>query len=459
MPLRVAIIGGGIGGLTLAVALSRIQPSIDLINAVQIDIYEASSELTQIGAGITLWPRAWNILEQLGLKPSLLDHLAPGQQVPNRDDEPRLAFQFRKSDQENGASIHDLIISGAALSFHRAVVQEILLNHLSASIRCHLSSRLTSYDEIPESTSIRLVFEDGKTTTCDLLIGVDGIKSIVRKKFVADHHSTEFGPVPNADPMWSGTFAYRGMVESKVVAEKMPNHRVLTTPVVYCGKNKHVVAYPILQGRVVNVVGYLSDLRKEGAVYDGPSFVDVSKDDVIPIFDKWEEEVRVLIEHMDKPSRWAIHAIEPLTSYASGSVVLLGDAAHAMTPHQGNGTGQAIEDAYILAHLLSKAIRDGIPISAVTKVYDDIRQPFGNFVQSASRSHGLLYEFNAPGFEDVQELDNSLSSDRLAKLGQLITSEWEYAWLTSAEGDCQKALAMLETYNSLMLNASRDLDL
>jgi len=119
-----------------------------------------------------------------------------------------------------------------------------------------------------------------------------------------------------------------------------------------------------------------------------------------------------------------------------------------MTPHQGNGSGQAIEDAYILAHLLSKALHEGIPISAVTKVYNDIRQPFGNFVQNASRTHGLLYEFNAPGFEDVQELDDSISSDRLIKLGQLITREWEYAWLTSAQGDCQRALAMLETYNS-----------
>ena len=67
---------------------------------------------------------------------------------------------------------------------------------------------------------------------CDLLIGADGIKSIVRKKFVADHHSTESGQVPNADPMWSGTFAYRSVIESKLIAKQKPNHRVLTTPVI-----------------------------------------------------------------------------------------------------------------------------------------------------------------------------------------------------------------------------------
>lgn len=96
-----------------------------------------------------------------------------------------------------------------------------------------MSTRLVTYDEIAESGgSLRLIFENGNTATCDLLIGVDGIKSIVRKKFVADHHSKESGQVPNTDPMWSGTFAYRCMIDSKLIAEQMPNHRVLTTPVI-----------------------------------------------------------------------------------------------------------------------------------------------------------------------------------------------------------------------------------
>lgn len=256
--------------MTLAVALSSIQPSIDFINDVEIDVYEASSQFTQIGTGITLWPRAWKILvEQLGLGPSLLDHLS-GQQVP--DDEPRKVVTRRKDvwlmmfilfiqvlrfssekvtkimeftfmtlfllvkfkfSQVPAENLSTLNLEGVPRFIHRALIQKTFLNHLSPSIRCHLSSRLVSYDEIPQSGgSLQLVFENGNTATCDLLIGADGIKSIVRKKFVVDHHSTEYGQVPNTDPMWSGTFAYRCMVESKLIAEQMPNHRALTTPVI-----------------------------------------------------------------------------------------------------------------------------------------------------------------------------------------------------------------------------------
>ncbi|PPR03585.1 hypothetical protein CVT26_006126 [Gymnopilus dilepis] len=427
MPLRVAIIGGGIGGLTLAVALSR----LGLEDLIEVDIYESAPELTQVGAGITFWPRAWKILRDLGLEEALIRHLSPGQHVP--DGKPRLGFQFRKADQRQGIPIHDLVFAGAALSFHRATVQQILLENLSPSIRCHLSCRLVSYNE-GQAGEVTLTFEDGKTTTCDLLVGADGLKSVVRKQFVKSGTSDD----SSGDPVWSGSFAYRCMINSDIVSQRVPNHHAFKTPVI------HLVVYPILQGRVINVVAYHSDLSKEGTQYDGPSFQDVTKDEVMAIFGQWEEEVRVLAENMEKPSRWAIHAIEPLESYGSGSVLLLGDAAHAMTPHQGNGAGQAIEDAYILAHLISKAARDQTPTSRLTQVYDAVRRPFANFVHAASRAHGLLYQFNAPGFEDIQEYDENVSKDRLDKLAQLIVGDWEYAWTTTADEDLKRALAMIK---------------
>ncbi|KAF9482883.1 salicylate hydroxylase, partial [Pholiota conissans] len=440
--------GGGIGGLTLAVALSRLNIDSD---ALEIDIYESAPQLTQIGAGITFWPRAWKILEKLGLTTELARHLAPGQHIPDGTGPPRLGFQFRKADGQEGGTEYSIIVTGTPLSFHRTVVQEALLQHLSPSIKFHLSSRLVSYTESSGSVTapIELSFADGKSATCDLLIGADGIKSIIRRQVTSEnpHASSldsEGDRCLNTDPVWTGTFAYRCAVDSTILKEKMPSHRALTTHVVYCGKNKHIVAYPILQGSVVNVASYVSDLSKEGVKYTGPSFEDVSKEEFVPLFETWEEEVRLLIQNTEKPSRWAIHAIRPLESYISTSrnVLLLGDAAHAMTPHQGNGAGQAIEDAYILAHLLAHGIRSSAPTSSIAHVYDVIRRPAANLVHHFSRLQGLLYEFNSPEFED--HADESWSSSHVESLGEAIIRDWRYAWETTAEDDRERALAMLD---------------
>ncbi|KAH9475471.1 Salicylate hydroxylase [Psilocybe cubensis] len=431
MPLRIGIIGGGIGGLTLAVALSR----LNLQDHIQVNIYESAPELTQIGAGITFWPRAWKILEKLGVDSVLAGQLSPGQHIP--DGTPRLGFHFRKADQPNGTPIRDLVFAGAALSFHRAVVQEVLLKNLSPSIQCNLSKRLRCYSVL--SNEIQLSFEDGTTAYCDLLVGADGLKSVVRKQFVRENEPFS---QTTSDPVWSGSFAYRSMIPSHLIAAELPEHRALNIPTIYCGKNQHIVAYPILQGSVINIAAYVCDMEKEGTQYDGPSFQDAKNEEVVPFFDSWEEEVRCLVKHMSKPSRWAIHAIQPLRSYTYGNVLLLGDAAHAMTPHQGNGAGQAIEDSYILAHLISKAVQTQVPLSRLTNIYDAIRRPFANFVHSASRTHGLLYEFNAPEFLEVQK-GEEVGLEKLEKLGEMIVGDWEYAWLTTAEDDLERGLAML----------------
>lgn len=100
------------------------------------------------------------------------------------------------------------------------------------------------------------------------------------------------------------------------------------------------------------------------------------------------------------------------------------------------------QDGYVLGHLIAKAVRSNTPIYKLTEVYDAIRRPFANFVHAASKTHGLLYEFNAPGFEDVEE-GQEVGLGRLKELGELIIGDWEYAWLSTAEEDLQRGLAML----------------
>ena len=121
---------------------------------------------------------------------------------------------------------------GGYAPYHRADLQEILLKHVSSFVQCHLNHRLVSYRESKEG--IELEFKNGETTSCDILVGADGINSMVRKVFLAgkcglDSSSEE--ALMNAAPVWTGTAAYRGLVDSEVIKREFPNHRVLTTPV------------------------------------------------------------------------------------------------------------------------------------------------------------------------------------------------------------------------------------
>ncbi|KDR82014.1 hypothetical protein GALMADRAFT_221903 [Galerina marginata CBS 339.88] len=435
--LRIAIVGGGIGGLTMAVAFSH----MNLEESIQVNVYESAAKLTQVGAGIGLWPRGWEIWKSMGLEEALAARFPPGQDCLGTD-KPKLSFAMRKSDQHKGVPILDLMIPGGGIkAFHRAEVQEVLLNHISSNIQCHLNHRLSTYRQTEGGVEIE--FKNGETTTCDILIGADGINSAVRKVFLSGGKNLSKEEVAtDAQPLWTGSVVYRDLIDSELVRKDFPNHRGLTTPVVYCGKNKHLVVYPILQGKLLNVAPFVTDLEKEGTNLNGPAVIEKSADNIAPHFADWEEEVQVIIKHMTKPSRWAIQTVKPLNTYVSGRVFLMGDAAHAMAPHLGNGAGQAIEDAYILSNIIGKAARQGqIDIQKLGKIYDATRQPFGNFAVAASRNQGLLYEFNAPGFKDIKEGD-TVSDDKLVELGKFIEKgyEWTYQF---ANDDLQRALSML----------------
>ncbi|KAJ3727753.1 hypothetical protein C8R42DRAFT_638875 [Lentinula raphanica] len=422
--LRVAIIGGGIGGLTCAVALK------DCAN-IELDIYEQATQITEIGAGITVWPRTWGVLKSMGLENDLLEILPEG-----FSEEPKLAFEFRISDRKDGYTFHKIYAKGGALCFHRQEIQRTLLNHISKeSCHIHLSHRMIRCVETQEG--VKMFFQNGSEAICDVLVGADGIKSVTRELFRPGNDSGIF---------YTGSQVYRGLIPREVLAKTYPSHKALQGPIQYCGKNKHIVVYPISGGRTINVVAFFTNPNDEGKPVNGPEIQRATTADALAEFYGWEDEVGQLLSAIENPSRWVIRDLHPMDTYVSRRIAMIGDSCHNMTPHLGAGadgekTGQAMEDGYILGRLFSKAGAENW--ETILKAYNHVRQPFANMVQRNARDQGFHYELNAPGFENITSMGEELSPEQLSLLRTTITMNWSW-WEEDAEEDLDRAARLLK---------------
>ncbi|KAJ3503878.1 hypothetical protein NLJ89_g8235 [Agrocybe chaxingu] len=381
---RVAICGAGIGGLTTAVALSR-YPDIE------VEIFEGAKELAELGAGIGLWPRVWEIIQKLHLEEDLLKVTELSLSVTS--------FRYRKSDRPEGLDFYTLITKASA------VVPDTLLEaspvvHPAARRACRLCSLKT-----------------GTQTTCDLLVGADGLKSAVRRTLLG-----EKARLAESKGLWSEA--------ADITA--------------YLGKNGYVIAYPIAHGTKINFVAFKAQHHLENTKFNGAWVGIADRSEFATMFRNWEPEVQALLDCVDKPLRWAIHTVKPLGSFVHGNVAILGDAAHAMTPHQGSGAGQAIEDAYILSTLLGHPATNRDTIARALSIYDHIRRPFAQQVQLRSRLNGQYFTFCGPEVDFNSVPEHELLNN-LDHLGKAFTKNWDWCWTTSLGDSVKEAVRLLET--------------
>lgn len=422
---RIAIIGAGIAGLTLAIALNE----FDKERRYVIDIYETAPELSEIGAGIMMYPKTLHVMEEIGASETLIpcfDHLP--------DNVPRVVFEARKADHKpHGKKIIDVKYNGGSLPLHRADLQRTLVTHLphpDSPTPCtlHLSWRLIDFTQDSESGPVTLHFATGVAKTCDILIGADGIKSTIRKLFLSRINPEKYERC--MEPLWSGTYAYRGLVSMEDLAEVYPGHRLLDlTSSLYISKNKYSVVYPVSGGRGVNVVATTFDKSKENTVLEGPWQVQATEEEFAEAFSGWEDEFQALIKCTKKPMKWALHNLECFDIFAKNRVFLIGDAAHAMVPHLGAGAGTGIDDSYILAALLTNSSIHTSPsekdIENIVDVYNSIRVPRGTGMLKASIEQGHLYYFAGKEFDDYKEGDEVLW-DLVYKTGIGINENWTW---------------------------------
>ncbi|KAL1665647.1 hypothetical protein GGF50DRAFT_52230 [Schizophyllum commune] len=367
-PLRVAIVGSGLAGLSVALGVQQHCSDPDV---VQIDIYDAAVVLSEVGAGITLWPKTVALLRELGVL-DILD------ESPNEE----VAFRMRKGDQSEGVDFYDVRFpKGSPLRLLRAELQSRMLSSLRKGLNFHLSRRVIGLQQMDDE--VLLTFADGSTTACDLVIGADGVHSTIRRLAV----ESEFLPLKtggtlasgvnalasSAKTQWCGRYAYRGMVR---VSALPSDHPSLGVPMRYVGADGQVITYPIPSKPIINV---LAMARQEPA--DEPRTTDAPREDSEAAFAGWEPAVAQLLQAINAGSptlpRWALVTVQPPPNYVFGRVVLIGDAAHGMLPYLGAGAGMAIDDGYALGRLLGDWANGGrrIPLASVLEAYESLRGP------------------------------------------------------------------------------------
>jgi salicylate hydroxylase len=327
--LRVLIAGGGIGGLTAALAL--LQKGID------VEVYEQARELKEVGAGVQLAANGTRVLYALGVGEELkaLSCEAQGKEIRH----------WRSGETWKLFDLGPVSIERYGFPYF-TVYRPDLLDVLARAVRrtkpdaIRLGARCLGFEQDAAGVSLRLEEENVRG---DALIGADGVHSQVRQAlFGADR------------AQFSGFIAWRGIVPM----ERLPSHMARRVGSNWVGPGGHVVHYPLRAGQLMNFVGALerSDWRVESWSARGTT-AELAAD-----YRGWHDDIQAFIRQIAAPYKWALMARPPLERWSVGRATLLGDAAHSMLPFLAQGAIMAIEDGYVLARCLSQfAVEEALP--------------------------------------------------------------------------------------------------
>ncbi|MGP4014907.1 FAD-dependent monooxygenase [Saccharopolyspora sp. 5N708] len=382
--LRVAIVGGGIGGMATANALVR--------HGIEVTVYEQAPELGEIGAGVLMTPNSVRLLERIGMGSALAAagaRIGDGSQYYRKDG--TLVAPILTTDSRGWNGMYGM---------HRADLLTILADGLPTGI-IHTNHRCVGFDQ--DEAAAHLEFDNGASATADVVIAADGIHSALQRYVVAPSR-----------PVHSGSVAYRGLIP----AERLPWWRRGVSQL-WMGEGKHFLVYPVRSGELINYVGFVpSDERTTESWSAAGDPVALAA-----AFAGWDSPVERLLTQVDATFWWGLYDREPLSTWTNGRLTLLGDAAHPMLPHVGQGANQAIEDAVALAALL--ATRDGATAREALQAYESLRRPRVAEVQRGARANGQRYD---SAYDDLNERDAEIAAS-------VTFRSWLYDYDVEADAD------------------------
>lgn len=366
---KIIIIGAGLGGLTLALSLLR--------EGFDVTVLEQASKLGEVGAGIQISANGARVLHHLGLEEALA----------------KVAFHPESGEMRHWQTGKVLItrpLGDASVErfgfpyyhMHRADFHGVL----EAAVRktapdaVRLNAKVARIEQ--DGDGVRAITTGGETVSGDVLIGCDGIHSVVRE--------TLFGA---DDPHFTGCIAWRATIP----VERLPKDHVRPVASNWIGQGGHFVHYYLRRGELVNCVGVL-----EGQDWSAESWsAEGDQADFLRDFDNWHEDLKVLIRSAERCFRWGLFDRDPMPRWSEGRIALLGDACHPMLPFMAQGAVMGIEDA----HTLMRCLQENTDPAAALRRYEDLRRERTATVQRMARENMTF--FHNPDVDDLEERLNS----------------------------------------------------
>ncbi len=340
---ELAIVGGGIGGLTLALALER--------RGVACRVFEQSPGFREDGVGLQLSPNATRLLHALGIGAELRELAVRPEAIELRD----WAGGRRIFRAGLGETCERRF--GAPLCTVRRKALHTVLRRALTSTEVVMGARLESLEDAPQEVTLR--FADGSARVASAVVGADGLHSTVRRTLARDA------------PGYAGKAVYRGIVAPGP-------HTVTDTAIrVWTGPGQHCVAYPVAADGTVSFTAVVRAPDCGGAH---------SPNELLDGYRGWTAQVHELFGQAQSMRRWELYDRPSIRTWVSARVALLGDAAHAMLPFLAQGANAAIEDAYVLAGCLAESSRREVAPSL--QRYQALRVPRTAKLQAEARARG-----------------------------------------------------------------------
>jgi len=414
--IEIAVIGGGIGGLCVAIGLLKYKH-------LNVNIYEAASKFSEIGAGVGLGPNSQRAMA--AIDPKIYEAFIAQATNNGWESHRHTWFQFRDGTEGHGEELLTAPKNQTGqTTLHRALFLDELVKLVPKEI-AHFGKRVVQIVDNGEN-GVTLHFKDNTTVIADAVIGADGIHSPTRAFLLgADHPATK--------PQFTHTVAYRGLIPMDEAREAIGSE-FAENAIMWIGKGKSVMTYPISFGKIVNIVAIEAPVES----WDHAELViPVERGALEKLFSGLSKTPASVISLLEKTNvnAWSMwDMLENAPYYNKGNVCMMGDGAHATTPYQGQGAGQATEDALVLESLLGR-VTDVKQIAAAFKAYDQVRRPRTQKVVATSREAGEILTQIHPSF-----------GEDLKKIKQEVETRMSWMWDADMNEHVQDAVKAMEVF-------------